>query len=113
MSRLSVKAIPIQSIASSGLLVTYQAINAGLPESCFLLRIINGGTTNVTVSYDGVNDQDVVLAGESLQIPTPLNNSQSARGTQFNKGLIVYVRGAAGLSGTVTLAGYYALTYVQ
>jgi hypothetical protein len=109
MSRLSVKAIPIQSIASTGLLAAFQALGTALPQSCFLIRLINGGTTNVTISYDGVTDHDVIIAGQTLQLPTPINTLPNSRGAQFAKGLIIYVRGAAGTTGTVTLAAYYTL----
>ena len=107
MIQQSVQEIPLTSINSASLIGTYQAINPnGLPHSCFILRIINGGTTAITVSYDGTNDHDVVFADSILQIPTPINTLPNSRGGQFALGTIVYVKGTAGV-GSIGLAGYF------
>lgn len=109
MSQLRVQAIPVQGIASTGLTASFQPLNTGLPESCFCIRIINGGTTPVTISYNGTDDQDVILPSQVLQLPTPINTLPNSRGAQIAKGTIVYVRGSAGASGSISLAGYYTL----
>lgn len=109
MSQLRVQAIPVQGISSTGLTASFQPLNTGLEYACFTLRIINGGTTPVTISYNGEDDQDVILAGQTLQLPTPINTLPNSRGAQFAKGTIVYVRGSAGTSGSISLAGYYTV----
>lgn len=107
MAQVRVKAIPLESINSATLLATYQPINSdGLPEACFVLRIINGGTTAVTVSYDGVNDHDVIFTNSIFQLPTPINTRLTSQGALFSKGTVVYVKGTPGV-GSVALAGYY------
>lgn len=109
MAQLAVKAIELQSFDSASLLGTYQAINPnGLDQACFMIEIINGGTTAITISYDGTTDNDVVFANSIKQIATPINTIPNSRGALFKKGQIVWVKGTAGI-GNIGLAGYYQL----
>lgn len=107
MAQLAVKAIELQSVDSASLSGTYQAINpSGLDEACFLVEIINGGTTAITISYDGSTDNDVVFAASIKQLATPINTIPNSRGALFRKGQVVWVKGTAGI-GSIGLAGYY------
>jgi len=103
----SIKEIPLQSINSTSLSGTYQAINpGGLANACFLLRIINGGNTAITISYDGVNDHDAVFAASILEVQGPVSAIPNAPGGLFAAGTVVYAKGTAGASGTIAVAGY-------
>ena len=107
-----VKFIPLTSFNGASLTANYQAINSnGLSEACFLIRIVNDCTTDITISYDGITDHDH-LAGtaasiprETLQIPFPQNSASSGL-VLIPKGTVVYVKGTAGI-GVIYLAGYY------
>ena len=105
----TIRAIPAQGFNSAALnALVYQAINpAGLDQACFLLKISNLATTSIIISYDGVNDHDVVYINSVLQIYGGAGSSQPNNGCAlWRKGSVIWVRGTAGV-GTITLSGYY------
>lgn len=107
MARLSVHAIPQATISSTIVFAGFQPINPnGLPEACFKLRITNASNQTIIISYDGENDNDVVLAGQFIEVTTPINTLPNSRGALFALGTIVSVRGIVGV-GTIYLSGYY------
>lgn len=107
MANNSIKSILLDSIASSILGVNYQAINEnGTEGACFMIRIINNSTKDVTISFDGVNDHEFVPLGTIAQIEVQTNAQPTNSTALFNKGLIVYAKGTAG-TGNVYLTGYY------
>lgn len=104
----TVSAIPLTTIASTALIATYQAINAsGLPKACFLVRIVNGGTTAITISYDGATDHEYLRAGSELNLNLQANAQPNNSFAHMKAGTIVYVKGTAGASGDIALSGYY------
>lgn len=107
MAQNSVKAIPLSTVASSTLTASYQSMNpGGFAEPLFLLRIVNGGSTAVTVSYNGITDNDTVPANSVLEIPSQTNSQPSAHYALWSARTQVYIKGTAG-TGSITLAGYY------
>jgi hypothetical protein len=60
----------------------------------------------VTVSYDGTNDNEIVLANSVLEITTNSLGVPAGRVALFPIGQKVYVKGNAG-TGTIYLSGYY------
>ena len=107
MAQLRVKAIELETIASSTLTGSYQAINpAGLPQACFLVELVNGSNQAVTISLDGSTDNLVVLAASSKPYPTPINTLINSRGALWPKGTIFYAKGTAG-SGDIAVCGLY------
>lgn len=106
-----VKAIPLTTFNSAALLAGYQVINVnGLPQQCFLVRIVNDSTTGVFISYDGSTDNDYIPSHTTadcvLQVASQTNAQPNAQKALFAKGTQVFVRGAAGV-GLITLSGYY------
>lgn len=101
-----VKAIPLKSIDSATFTGSYQNINAGLINPCFLLRIVNNSNKDVTVSYDGSTDHDFVPAGKELNILAGSVSQPNNFNTIFAQGMPVWVKGAAG-AGLVYVAGYF------
>lgn len=102
-----VKAIPLTNIASSTFSGSYQAINStGLPNACFLIRLISTSSTPVTISYDGTNDHDYLPGGATIQLPHQSNSQPNNFIANLPIGTIVYVKGTAG-TGNVYLAGYF------
>lgn len=107
MPQNTVKALELFSIASSILGVNYQAINEnGAEGACFLLRITNNSTKDVTISYNGLVDNEIVLAGQVLNLNVQTNSQPNNKTCLFPKGQIVYAKGTAG-TGTIYLTGYY------
>jgi hypothetical protein len=108
-----IQAIPYAAVASSALTVEYQPFvfgglaGSGLPESCFLLKINNFGSTIIIISYDGINDHDQVDTRTTLEVYGGQGSSQPNNSNcLWAKGQMVYIRGTAG-TGAVTLCGYY------
>lgn len=102
-----VRAITLTSINSATLTGSYQAINIdGLPFPCFYLRINNSSNTGVTISYNGVTDNDYVLATDKLDLKMQQNAQPPAGVANWPKGTTVYVKGTAGV-GIIYLSGYY------
>lgn len=101
------KAIPLSTFNSANLLNTFQVINsAGLPFPCFLVRIVNAATTAITISYDGITDNEYLAANTAFDLPLQTNaqpNNKVCLIPAFTK---IYVRGTAG-AGTIALSGYY------
>jgi hypothetical protein len=107
MAKNRVQAIARTSFDAATLNASYQGINAsGLDEACFLIRILNNSTATIDVSYDGTTDHDRILASGLLEIPSQTNGSPQNWAALFAKGMIVYVKGTAGV-GTIYLMGYY------
>lgn len=104
--RNSVAAIALTSIDSSTFTGSYQLINTGgLANACFLLRIINNSNRDVTISYDGSTDNDVVQTLATIQLPLQSNNQPTNNIALIPKGTKVWVKASAG-TGSVYLAGY-------
>lgn len=87
--------------------VAYSMLNPlGLPEACFLLRIVNYTNTYVTVSMDGAVAHDIVSPGDTAVLYGP-----NDRDLYFKKGQKFYVANAAvgggPAVGLVYLSGYY------
>jgi hypothetical protein len=103
----NVLAIPLTSFASASLSGTYQAINAGgLPQACFLLKLVSSSSTAVTVSYDGATAHDFILPNTTYEVNAQSNSQPNNWIANFQKGLTVYVAGTAG-TGAIALIGYY------
>lgn len=101
-----IKAIPLSSISATTFTGAYQAINAGLPFACTVLRITNNTNGGVTISYDGVTDHDFIPTLTTAQINGQANAQPNNMMAQFKAGTIVYVKAAVG-TGSCYLAGYY------
>jgi hypothetical protein len=112
MLRNSVQAATLSPLSTAALTGAYQAFTA-LPAACFLLHFTNTGTDRtVTISYDGVNDHDVVPFGTSFQVLAGNAGSSPQNSTAlFPKGLVIYAKGAGGgAAGDVYLAAYYQVS---
>lgn len=104
----SVKAIVLTNIASSTLTSSYKPINAsGLDQPCFTIRITNNSSNDVTISYDGINDNEIVLkSGGIFDSNSQTNSLPNNKVAMWNKGKVIYIKGTAG-TGNIYLSGYY------
>jgi hypothetical protein len=106
--RNTVQAIPLTNIASSALTGTYAAINVGgLPQACFLIRLNSTSSTSVTLSYDGVNDHEFLLAGAFVNLNFQTNAQPNNFIANLPIGTVIYAKGTAG-TGNIYLSGYYS-----
>lgn len=107
MAQNRVKPITLVSIASSALTSSYQPFNpAGLDGACFYLRINNLSSTTVTLSFDGVNDHEVVASSSALALNFQTNAQPTSWTALVPKGQIIYIKATAG-TGTVYMSGYF------
>lgn len=107
MASDTVKSVPLSIFSSASLSGTYQAMNSGgLPNACFLVKISNGGGTDIFISYDGTNDAEMVRANSDFVLPSQSNSQPNAQKALSPKGRVFYVKGTAGM-GNISLSGYY------
>lgn len=107
MAQNSVKAIPLSSFNSASITGAYQSMNtSGLPHPCFLIRVMNASDELITVSYDGITNNDVVLSNSTLDVPMQANAQPNAQYALMSARTQIYIKGAAG-TGNIYLSGYY------
>jgi hypothetical protein len=93
----SFEAIPAVSFDLAGLTGSFQALNGtGFPDDIKILKIYNGSTVGVDISYDGVEKHDFWPSGATLIIDFQTNhadNASNGAGTLYGrKGQIIYGR---------------------
>lgn len=105
---LALKIAPetLRSIDSATFTGAYQAVGTPLLHTARVVIFTNGSLVPVTVSWDGINPHEHVLAGESVPLNVTSNHGIEGRfevplGTQF------YVLGTAS-TGLFTISVYYA-----
>jgi hypothetical protein len=103
--RNSVSAIPLGVAPANAFDGTYQLVG-GIPQACFMLRIINNTSEDVLISYDGVTDNDVVIHETTTQLDPQTNSQPNNFICLFPKGMTIYVKAAQG-TGELYIAGYY------
>jgi hypothetical protein len=107
MAQNSVKPLQLTTLLSSTISLVYQPINPdGFEQAPFFIRITNGSTMPVLISYDGIDDHEFVLNGSAFDLPSQAGSQPNAKVALFPKHTVVYVRGNTG-TGNVTLSGYY------
>lgn len=89
---------------------SYAALNGtGFSDDIKILKIYNGGTGDIDISYDGVTPHDYFPAGATIIIDLQTNhsdNSSNGAGTlNGRKGQIIYGLGTAGV-GILRIIGF-------
>jgi hypothetical protein len=105
-----VSAIPISTIDSSTFAGSYISFTP-LPEACFLIRITNGSTSAIDVSFNGgetANDflPSITNGYSFIEIQAQANSQPNNFVANFAAGTVIAVFGETG-TGDITLAGYY------
>ncbi len=107
MAQNSVKAFALSSLASASVTGTYAPLNGtGFIQAPFFVRIVNASSMAITISYNGVIDNEFVPSGGVFELPSQTNSQPNAQVALLPKGTVVYIKGTAG-TGTVYLSGYY------
>ena len=100
--------IELTSIDSSTFTGNLQAINsAGLPNSCYKIRLVNNSDRDITISFDGTTNHDFLRADDTYELNLLSGNLPNDYGVRVRQGTVIYVSGLAGGSGLVYLSGYY------
>lgn len=104
----SIKADEVAIFNSAGLSTSYQALNSGgLAGPTVLLRLYNGSSKDLIISYDGVKDHDFLKTGETLTLNFQANAAPNNYAAMLRKGTIVYIKGNSSGTGLISLAAYY------
>ena len=110
MAKSFVKALTLSPFNSAGLNGNLQAINGtGIAHSCSIFKVINASNVPIIISYDGVNDNDLVPVGGVLSLELQTNSSPSGWVAMMRQGTIVYAKSTTGAGGvgTIYVGGYY------
>ena len=109
MPKDSIKPLEMTAIESTTLTVgTLRVINsAGFEGAPIMLRITNGSDKFVTISFDGVTDHIVVLAGSSVDLNFQTNSRPGNNVALLPKGTKLYAAGTAGQAGFIYVSGFY------
>jgi hypothetical protein len=95
----------LRSVNSASLAGAYLAVGGPLLFPSYILKIVNNSTSLVTVSFDGINDYDV-LPGTSYTVYDEL---KTVNHEGFPEGTQIYVKGSAG-SGLIYVVSQYLIT---
>lgn len=106
----SFQCIPMAVFDSSTLTGTYASMNStGFADDIKILKMYNGASVAVTISYDGVTDHDFLPVGATVIIDLQTNHSDFSSygaGTLYGrKGQIIFGKGTAG-TGNIYIIGF-------
>lgn len=110
MGTLDVKAKneTLRSYDTSGGDSTYQAIGNPLSNEARMIKWKSDCDVDVTISYDGVNDHDIILTGDR-EVEDLTTNKTIKEGFVRAKSTQIYAKSAAG-TGNLYLVVIYADT---
>jgi len=109
MPKNRLMAIPLGIFNSAALTANYQPIYAsGLPAPLAVLRIVNLGNEDIIISYDGITDNDYIVAGTTFFLPAQMNSQPNNQVMLIPKGYMLSVKHAKipGI-GNIYISGYY------
>lgn len=94
----------LRTLDSATLAGAYLALGTPLLHPSYILKIVNGSTSIITVSRNGTSDIDVVLAGGTVEYNE--GKGQEAYQLSAPQGTQFYVKGTAG-TGLIYLVSQY------
>lgn len=97
----------LRSLNSASLTGGYDALGGPLLHPGYIVKMVNNGTTAVTVSVDGSTDVDVCPSG-SFWLYDEGKVAQSGSEPALPKGTQIFVKGGAG-TGTIYLVVQYII----
>lgn len=108
MTQLSTRIFPntLLTFDTATLTGSYQFIGS-LPESTRIIKFKNSSSVPVTISWNGVNDHDVLAAGEFTLLDISSNREVASNVLEIPKGQGFFIKGSAGI-GLVYISSYYA-----
>ena len=101
-------AVDLEAISTATLSGTFQlVIPGGLEEACVAVILTNQSDNTVFVSYDGVNDHEVVRPFSDKNLPPQTNSQPNNKKAFFRKGQEFWVRSVTNNAGAFFISGYY------
>jgi len=112
MSSLSVRIRyePLRTLAFGGISGTYAGVGIAFANPVRMLKITNTTDANLLISFDGVNDRDIIPAGTIEVLDYGSNSASPVGQLDQSVGDRVYVKqsGGAATSGSVYVTVIYA-----
>jgi len=101
-------ALTLSSFDAGTLTNAYQPVIAGISNECTIIRIINNSDVSIMISYDGVNDHDVILKDNDIVYNYQFNNQLPDTVAKAQKGMRIFVKYILGAAkrGNIYLTGY-------
>jgi hypothetical protein len=110
MATNRVFAIPLETFDAGTLTGGFDVAYDGIPRAIFLIRIINDSDQDVKVSYDGIDDHDMVIADGRLEINFQTNKQPRSHVALLPVGTKIYLHGPGqGGTGNIYISGYYVV----
>jgi|GEM_PF-3736342 hypothetical protein len=108
---LRATAIPVQTVAFGSVTSSFVAMGAAVPAALRVLKINNTTDSDIYISYDGVTQHDVAVAGSGFVVDITANKSVP-EGLYLPEDTIVYIEyvSSAPTYGNIYLSAYYAAT---
>ncbi len=109
MPKNRLQAIPLGIFDSAALTANYQPIYpGGLPAPLASMRILNLGSEDIIISYDGITDHDYIVAHTIYSFAAQIGSQPSNYVMLIAKGYLLSVKFAkqAGV-GNIYISGYY------
>jgi hypothetical protein len=96
----------LRSIDSATFTGTYQAVGTPLLHGARIVRFVNNSTVLVTISWDGINANEVVRPGSDFTLNVSANREVSSDFFEVRWNTQFYVMGTAG-TGLFYISCYY------
>jgi hypothetical protein len=97
---------PLRLLSSASVTGSYQILGAPLEFSASIIKVVNDSSQLVTLSLDGITDNEVVPANSFFLYDITAAAPSGLSGTFLQKGTQLYVKGTAG-TGTIYLVYMY------
>jgi hypothetical protein len=96
---------PLSSVDSATFSGSYVALGSALAHPARIIKLTNNSTVDVTVSWDGVTDNEFLPSGSFLLLDVTTNHSMPLN-FEIQQGTAFFVKGNAG-TGSVYMSYYY------
>lgn len=99
---------PLRSFNTASLSTSYQALGTPLTHAGTLIKLVNASNVGVTISTDGINDMDYLLAESTIYYEYTANTPPSDfPGVFVPEGTQYLIKGAGAGTGLVYLVVQY------
>lgn len=85
---------PLRTLAAASITGTYAAVGAGFSNPCRMQKIANTTDRDILVSYNGIDDHDIIPVGSAQILDFGTNKSRASDVSEQPQGTLVYVKTA-------------------
>lgn len=96
----------MQTFDTSSLTGSYQPLGIPLPQAASIVKIVNNGSSVVTISTDGIKDHDVIPGLSFALYDCTTNAAHASAGAFLSKNTQFFVKGSMS-SGFIYLVTLY------